>query len=324
MAVEELSVEEDLNLPSMFTIRLSSFDSTIGDWKGIDLDTFKPGDEIKIAMGLDETVDLLTGEITSLDLTFGDHCFLEIRGYDRLHRLRFGSKRRSFKDMKDSDIASKIAKEAGLKADVEDTGTVIPYLLQNNQSNYEFLLERAKRIGYELLVQDKSFIFRKSKEDKAPDLILEYGFDFDDLKIRLRTLTEGSTVEVRGWGVKDKSEITGTATDGSEKTTMAGSVSGFGLAKKSFGDSSIAVVDDVVQDAAEAGKLAEARYNTILKEFITGEGKTIGNPKIRAGKTIDIKKIGTKFSGTYYIAATTHSINDNGYMTTFKIKRTGI
>ncbi|MBF8277359.1 MAG: phage protein [Candidatus Brocadiaceae bacterium] len=79
--------------------------------------------------------------------------------------------------MKDSDIASSIASEVGLSPDVEDTGTVYPYVFQNNQTNFEFLLERAWRIGYEMLVDDKTFIFRKSQEDKSPQLTLQYGID---------------------------------------------------------------------------------------------------------------------------------------------------
>src|SRR5574341_854528 len=103
-AVEGVTFEDELNLPSMFTIKFNIVDFLNGAWKGIDLKTFKVGDVIKISMGMDSSVEMITGEITSLDFTFGDSSFMDIRGYDRLHRLRFGKKRRSFKDMKNSDI----------------------------------------------------------------------------------------------------------------------------------------------------------------------------------------------------------------------------
>ena len=322
-AIDGVTFEDEINLPAMFTVKCNIVDFEGGDWRGIDLAAFKPGDEMKVFMGLDKTTAMMTGEMTSLDLNFKDYSYMEIRGYDRLHRLRFGTKRRSFKDMKDSDIASSITSEVGLSPDVEDTGTIYPYVFQNNQTNFEFLLERARRIGYEMLVDDKTFIFRKSQEDKSPQLTLQYGIDLQSLSLQLKTLTEGSEVEFRGWDVKNKKEITAKAGSGSETTTMNGKASGYKLSEDAFGASSTSVLDEAVIDAADADTIAKEDYNTSLKEFLTGDGKCSGNPNIRAGKTIEIKGIGDRFSGVYYVTATTHSIGDDGYTTTFKVRRTG-
>ncbi len=323
-AIYGITIEDELNLPSMFTIKFNIVDFTNGDWRGVDLKTFKMGDTVKVSMGIDSSVDMMTGEITSLDYTFGDLCYLDIRGYDKLHRLRFGTMRRSFKDMKDSDIASSIASEASLTADTEDTGTVRPYVFQNNQSNYEFLIDRARRIGYEILVDDKTFIFRKSQEDKSPEVTLEYGKDLQRFSVQINTLTEGSEVEVRGWNVKDKEEISFTASKGCENTKMSGKESGYGLSENAFLASSVSIVDNVVLDSKDAEDIAKAKYNTMLKDFLTGEGECIGNPNIRAGKTIEIKGLGDRLSGTYYVVSTVHSINQGEYTTTFKVRRTGV
>lgn len=324
--IEGVIIEDELNLPAMFTIKSNIIDFLKSEWKGIDLKTFKVGDEIKVFMGIDSLVKMMVGEITSLDFSFGDHSFMEIRGYDRLHRFRFGTMRRSFTDMKDSDIVKAIASasEFNLSPQVEDTGTVHPYIFQNNQSNYEFLVERAERIGYEILVDDMTFIFRKSKEDKTPDITLEYGIDLQSFSAQIKTLTGGSKVEVRGWSIKDKEEITSTASKGSETTTMAGEESGYEMSEKAFIVSSAAVVDDVIIDATDAENIAKAKYNLMLKEFLTGEGKCIGNPEIRAGKTIEIKGLGNRLSGIYYIVSTIHSIDEGVYTTTFKVRRTGV
>lgn len=324
MAVSEVTVEDEINLPAMFTIKLNTVNFETNEWQAIDLKTIKPGDEIKVTMGMDQPEDMMTGEVTALEAVFGEHCYLEIRGYDRLHRLRFGTKRRSFKDMKDSDIATSIAGEAGLSPEAEDTGTVQPYLFQNDQSNYEFLLERAKRIGYEMLVADKKFMFRKSREGKAAVLIMSYALDFRNFTARMKVLTEGSQVEVRGWDVKTKKEIRGKAESGSENGTMSGQDSGFKISQ-SFGESDTAFPYETVVDATEAAAIAKAQYNLLLKEFINGEGSCLGNPQIRAGSTIEIKGIGDRFSGVYYVVSSTHTINrEEGYMTKFRVKRTGI
>jgi phage protein D len=226
--------------------------------------------------------------------------------------------------MKDSDIASSLASEGGLSAQVDDTGTVHPYLFQNNLSNYDFLIERAKRIGYEILNDDKTFIFRKSQEDKAPALTLEYGLDLDRFSIQLKTLSEGSAIEVKGWDIKKKSEITATAQSGSETSTMGGQESGYQLSQSSFSESPLAIVDEAVVDATDAENISKAHYNSLLKEFISGEGTCSGNAAIRAGTTLEIQGLGDRFSGNYYVIAATHSIDQQGYTTTFKVRRTGI
>ena len=295
-----------------------------GDTKGIDLKNFMIGDVVKIQMGIDDHVDIMTGEITSLDFSFEKAPFMEIRGYDRLHRLRFGTKRRSFKNTKDSDIASLIASEINLTPEVESTGTTHPYIFQNNQSNYDFLLERAKRIGYELLADDRKLIFRKSKESKSPDISLEYGKDFQNFSIQIRTLTEGSKVELRGWDIKNKREIISSISKGSEQTKMAGKESGFEISENAFNSSTVAIVDNMVMDPDEAENIAKARFNLMLKEFIAGNGKCKGNPAIRAGKTIEIKGLGDRISGVYYIVSTVHSMKNGAYNTSFKVRRTGI
>lgn len=324
-AFESLTFEDEINLPSLFRLRFSIVDFENSSWRGIDLDLFKPGDAVDVFMGMDSSEKMMSGEITSLDVTFGEYSVIEVRGYDIMHRLRFGKQRRSFTEMKDSDIASSIVQEAGISDhSEEDTGTVLPYIFQNNQSNYEFLLGRIKRIGYEMFVIDDTFTYRKSQEGMSPELTLVYGVDIDSFSVQLTTLTQGSEVEVRGWDMKNKEEISSTVASGSETTTMKGKESGYKLSEDAFGSSAVAMVDKMIVDSTDADNIAKAGYNTMLKEFITGDGRCIGNPFIRAGKTIEIDGIGERFSGVYYVVSTVHTIDNSGYTTTFKVRRTGI
>ncbi len=324
-AIEEVTVEDEINLPAMFSIRLNMVDYKNGKWRGIDLKAFKPGDKINVSLGLDKMESMIDGEITSLDLNLCEHSIVEIRGYDFLHRLRMGTRNKAFLKKKDSEIASEIVKEHGLSAVVDATKTVYPYMFQNNQSNYEFLISRAGLLDYEIYAEDKKIYFVKSRSKKSPQLSdLTYRKDFESLNLELRSLTRGSTVEVRGWDAKDKKEVTGKAKKGDEVTKMGGKESGFELISKAVGESPIAISAESLMDLSEAKNIAAAAYNSLLREFITGEGKCYGNPLLRAGKTVKLLGIDERFSGIYYIVASTHTINVNGYTTIFKVKRTGI
>jgi uncharacterized protein len=324
-SIEEVTVEDEINLPAMFCIKLNMVDYQNGKWRGIDLKVFKPGDKVNVSMGLDKVGSMISGEITSLDLNLGEHSYLEIRGYDLIHRLRLGTRSKSFVNKKDSEIASEIAREHGLSPVVDDTKTVYPYIYQNKQSNYEFLLERAARIDYEIYTDDKTLYFVKSRAPKAPELPqLTYRKDFDQLALELRALTRGSKVEVRGWNPMDKKGIEAVAKKGDETTKMGGKESGFELSVKAFGETPIIISAENLVDRSEAQNIAAATYNVLLREFITGEGRCKGNPLLKAGKTIKLAGIDERFSGIYYLVSTVHTINSNGYATTFRVKRVGI
>ncbi len=322
--VRTVTVEDEVNLPTRFSIGIGMQNIQEGDWRGIDMTQFTLGNEITVEMGPDETLELVTGEITAIEPSFGEPSILEISGFDRLHRLRFGTYRRSFQDVKDSDLASTFASDAGLSADAEDTATVYPYLLQNNLSNYHFLLQRAKRIDFELAAEDKTLIFKPSNEAEGAELTLEYGIDMMQFRAKLSALPIGGEVEVRGWDVAQKAEVVGTAADGSEQSLMGGKKSGYGHGS-SFEPSVTAITREHIIDAQHAETLAKAMYNAKLKEFITGQGQCSGNPDIRRRKTIELTGLGDAFTGTYYIIGSKHVYNyGEGYLTTFKVRRTGI
>ncbi len=316
--ISEVTVEDKLNEAAVFTIRFK-----IGDFlkqmvtEKIDVDHFATGDEIKIAMGFDQTTPMMVGEIFSIEPTFQEPFLLEIRGYDRLFKLTWGAKTVPYNKQKDSDIAAKIAQDNGLSPKAEDTAVVYPQVVQNNQSDYRFLLERAQRIGYELLVDDKTLIFRKSREGDAPNHSLTYGEHLQLFSIRMKAAPKETKIEARGWDVMAKKEIGFTADRGAQ------SIDERELSPVKGGARITApVIDEVAIDATDAEKIAIAKYEAIMKDIITGEGKCCGAPGIRAGKTLELKGIGDRLSGVYYVLSSVHTVSDEGYGTTFRGRKT--
>lgn len=323
-SIESVMFEEELNTASMFILKLATSDFEKGAWRYVDLEYFRLGGEVKIYMGMDNLVLMIVGEITSLRPSFsGNLSTIEIRGYDRLHRLRFGTKRRTFVDVKDSDIVSTIASDWGLSAKAEDTGVVHSHIYQNNQSDLEFILQRAKRIRYEVFVDDKTLHFRLPKEGDPASLTLEYRVDIEEFSVDLSVRYEGDEVVVQGWDVMKKKQISATSKAGNEMPAMNAKDTGANMTKSAFGNFSSYIVDDPPVDGFDAEKLAVAKYNTHMVESATGDGNCAGIPELRAGNTIEIKGI-DRFSGTYYVTSTSHTIDRNGYNTSFKVRRVGI
>ena len=208
-----VEVDDSLHLPDMFTIKVRDPHLT---WA--DSPLLKIGQEIEILAraagpGQTEPKRLLVGEITSVepDYPYGSAPVVMLRGYDRSHRLHRGQKTRSYVQMTDSDIVTKITREYGLKPEVDDTTEVYAYILQNNQSDFEFVMERARRLGFTFLVDDRSLVFKKPGSLSSDTVELEYGVTLRQFKPRMTTASQFKEVIVKGWDTVNKRDILGHA-----------------------------------------------------------------------------------------------------------------
>lgn len=314
----EVTVEDSIHLPDMFCIRLH--DPRL-HW--VDSQTFAEGKEVEISAAPREggrATKLITGEITAIEPDFGMDGvpILTVRGYDRSHRLHRGRHTRSFLQMTDSDIATRIAQEEGLKAKVDSTRQVHDYVFQNNQTNMEFLHDRAMRIGYELFVQDRTLHFCRPSEAEGP--VLEWGANLLSFRPRLTTAHQVSEVIVRGWDPGAKREIIGRATEGKGAPRIGERRSGSQIAAEAFQPGrKMVVVDRPVKTQREADALAQALFDELASGFIKAEGVAFGDPRLRAGRMVTINAIGDRFSGRYLLTATTHIYRAEEYVTSFHV-----
>lgn len=313
-----VTVSEDVDAPGMFTLELAAWDLAKGRLRWIDDDRFALRTEVEIRMGYGNQLQtLIQGEITGLEPEFAldSEPILLVRGHDLRHRLLRGTKTRSFVKIKDSAIASQIASQHSLSSKVEDTAVELEYVLQHSQTDWMFLKSRAERLGYEVAIEDKTLHFRSHPLDRPKVLTLTREDDLLYFSPRLSSLNQVKQVAVQGWLPKEKQVTTA-------KSTLGGSKSGPQATAQAFGASTYTVVTQPISSKAEADKIAVGQYNEIAIGYIKGDGSCLGNPKLRAGKMIEITGVGKKFSGLYYVMATNHRYAaDAGYRTQFTVGR---
>lgn len=315
----EIVVDTALHMPDMFTILLYArvYDDDTTLW--IDDASLDVGKEVEIAV--DNKV-LIKGEITALEPSFDEtgRATLLLRGYDKSHRLHMGRKTRTFLNTKDSDLASTIAGEAGLSAQVDATSVTYEWVLQNNQTNMEFLLDRAGRNGYQVTVADGSLYFKKGDSNRGTGPTLKWGVQLRSFRPRLTTSHQAKTVKVRGWDAKAKQRLESQAT---QTLTQAGvSQTGGAKAESAFAQGEEVVVSHPVGTVDEAKALATGLSHDLSREFIQAEGACFGHPEIKAGKMLTIEGVGARFGGTYFVTMATHILSFYGggrYKTTFEI-----
>lgn len=320
-----LSVLQDVEAPGMFSIRVNIWDINKEIFTWVDDDRLSEGNEIEIKLGYnDELVSIFIGDITALEpeYSYNDVPQMVVRGYDQRYRLMRGVKTRSFSQVTDAEIVSSIGSDLGLNIAVEDPAIRYEYVLQNNQSDFDFLKERADLIGYELVIEDNTLYFRPRAHSVSSVLTLNRTKDLIEFNPRLTALKQVSEFSVRAWDPKTKSSIVARSAVGDEVGLMAGEQSGPDKSLAGLGGAINSVVNFPVFSQEEADAIALSRFNESALRYVEGEGLIKGRNDLVAGSVIHIEGLGTRFSGDYYVTSVRHSyLPRKGYQTSFKVRR---
>lgn len=320
-ALVEVIVDTSLHLPSMFTIQLN--DASL---KWVDDASLDIGKEVEIGVqtgeqqgGLSGT--LLKGEITALEPDFSaeGRTTLLIRGYDKSHRLHRGKKTRTFLKKSDSDLVSTIAGEVGLSAQADTTTVTYDYVLQNNQTNMEFLLARASRIGYQVYAAEGNLYFKKGDATLGDGPTLELGKGLRSFRPCFSAVHQADKFVVKGWDGKAKTAITNQQTPSSSLNQGGMTQTGGAKAQSAFSTAEAIITDRPVFTVDEATAIATGLGHDVSREFVEAEGVCKGDPRVKAGYTVTVQNVGTRFKGKYLVTQAIHRYNEDGYQTTFSI-----
>lgn len=326
----QVSVEESLHLPSMCLLNINNnyYPGRIREdkpWKHDDL--LKIGNKIEISLQSSTTArfneehheKLFSGEITGIECHFNEssQAPICIRAYDVSHRLHRGRYNRSFQNMTDSDIVEKIVTELNIStAKIAHSGAPHDYIFQENQTNMEFLRERAFRLGFELYIKDDKLYFcpPESKEK----LNLTWLKEINSFRVRINSTEQVDSVEVRGWDYQQKQAIVAEAKT-AKILTHNQYGSGRDVSDKFKSKPKVTVVDRPVFSNAEAEKIARGLYDRLAGKYVCADAKGEGNPEIQVGKIVMLSDLG-KYDGEYYITETRHLYDRRIYSTYFTVR----
>src|SRR5258705_10809217 len=161
---------------------------------------------------------------------------LIVAGVDKGHSFDRGTITKTYKDVKDSDLARQIAQRHGLTAEVDDSLVVHDYVIQNNLSDYDFLMERAAIAGFRVYVDDKKLLFKKPKLGEPPAAKLVWRENIGRFVQEVNTFDQVSKITTSGWDPKQAKEMTGPGKGGDEYGKQGGTVTGAQLVKQMFGE----------------------------------------------------------------------------------------
>jgi uncharacterized protein involved in type VI secretion and phage assembly len=328
----EVVVDTNLFLPGMFLIKLKDESDSNGSFKYADATTFTVGAEIEIKVtsddveGLAAKAPLFKGEVTGIEPVFASdgvpiYC---IRGYDKLHRLARGKKSATYANVMDSDIARTVISGAGLSADVSVASEVThPYVIQYNQSDLDFLWSRARLLGCQVYYANDKVCFKDAASERSTTdpAVLEWKLNLSRFEPRVNASGQIQKATARGWDYTKKQAIVGQSNSDTSLTVAQTGITQTGNSMSStFGTAEEMLLGLPIGTETEATNAAKARYAQNASEFIQADGYCrVGDPRLSAGVQVEIKGIGTTFSGKYYVTEAHHTYDEAGFSTRFSV-----
>lgn len=334
----ELKVVMDMENMTSFEFTVNNWNDQSFDFKYSNGDLFYAGNRVQVQMGYaDRMLPMVTGQITTITPKFPESGppTMGVSGLDGMVKLRnrhpTEDEATNYMDMADWEIAQLVAERNGLRSNVTQEGETHSLVVQKNQDDAQFLMERAKRIDFDVFVLTDPdsgedvlhFVRPTDARDGAPirEYVFTWGQNLINFNPRLTVSHQVGSITVRGWDPRTKQAIVYTAGPDDLPGASEGGNSGPQVAASSMSNKQEVVVDAPITTEQEARELAISLLTERAYEFITGTGQVIGLPDLRPGDNLHLQRLGTRFDGRYYIKKVEHSIGSNGYQTNFEVRR---
>ncbi|MFF8359973.1 phage late control D family protein [Streptomyces chartreusis] len=354
----DIQVVRELDKSGTFSLTLSNWHEERRELRFDDPGHFSPGQLLQVRLGYAGEGRLpvvAKGQVTTVqpDFPAAGPPTVQISCQDRTAQMKSRKPRpneqKQFEKVMDWEVAKVIAQRHDLPLVAEEEGVQHPLVVQKNQDDIAFLLDRAKGIDREVFVapdpstgQEKLYFVRPADGRPGPRARTTNTFDLwyagsytqgpgpgrapvPNLISFRPTLTlsgQVAAVTVRGWDPVRKQAIVGRATQQDLRAERDAGRSGPEAAAEEMGDREEVIVDRPVSSQQEARALAESVLRARSYAFVRCAGQLVGVPALAPGDTLRIGGVGARFGGTYYTTKVAHSFNSSGFLTSFEARRT--
>ena len=326
--ITEIAIYKKLNKISKADIYFLDGDVADGEFPIMESNKFSLGTPVKIELGYGTGEDskvAFQGIIAQVDVNTSSErqpLFI-IRCVDLAFKMSYNNQYYLYENKKDSDLFNDIIDRHEIKAGIiESSSYTHPSIVQFGLNDWDFLLSRAKKIGY-IVYEEAGKLYIKKPESKDKTFKVTFGQDVIKQQLSLTAKSLFSSVTAESWNANnqtlrsEESNSISIPEQGDDNTKTSNIASQFtDIPQKiiTHADLDTSVISDFA-----SGRLLEYELNKI-NGYITISGSN--EPKVDS--VIEILKMGNYFSGNGYISGVEHSVK-NGKWTTkiiIGIKRT--
>jgi uncharacterized protein involved in type VI secretion and phage assembly len=298
-SLREIRIQQRLFLPAL--CEMSFIDSSA---KIAEEHDFAIGSSLKVSIR-GAHPPLFSGMVTAIEYGFGPsrEKILNVRGYDKLYALRKQQHLRSYVRVSFKDLLDQLTAQSGLTIETSLTGPTWQWLIQDGQTDLDFLTALAYRSGLYFAVSD-DILHCFSYGGRGEPTTLDYGRSLFEARTEINDAPLFSSVVCHGWSSSDAKEHSGKATAPVSGRDLPLEKSGCfpnSYEKIVAGKSSL--------DDSEASDLAQAILDRSHNSAITFSGVAEGNPRLEPGTPVRITGLPPSHCGSFVLTQVNHSID---------------
>lgn len=261
---------------------------------------------------------------------------LKVEGQGKSVLMNRLGKTRAFENKKRSEVVKQIAEENGYGAEVQfidDTDVVQAHVAQAGLTDAAFIKRLATIEGFEFYVDHQGFHWKSRKLNVKPLRVLQYMLppdvgDILSFDVENDLTAKPGKVTVKGRDPLKKEEINVAADNaGTKRTALAGVIKAVdlqtGVREKHVVNASEAVMPSSAVSAPAAKREAEGAYKRAQLASVKLSGSLVGDPTFAAKSVVEVRGLGKRLSGKYYVTTVTHKIDGSGYLMNFKARTDG-
>ena len=301
--------------------------------------------------------EVFFGEITGVNASFPSSGMptVTVVAHDFLQRLTKGTKDRAFAlslpcigkfPLPDPAVAALVSFGNLLIPDLDPAGAALSFLtlliayaldpleakrgirIQQGQSDFDFLSRLAKDNGWEMYIDHTErphgyrLKFQFLIQDYSPSVNLKWGESLIDFTPKVSTVGQVAGISTRIWVPSIKMEFVIVLSWDFDRAAFDLLVfPGLGSIEELMGKKAQSVLKVEAVGPATAPKTLLSELLPRLNNRLTASASTIGDPRTKASKVVNIDGIPGQFGGKYRITSANHSIDGSGYKTQFEMRK---
>lgn len=317
--IARITVDAALNMPRVCEIEIKRGPLKVEEFGGYSSRIGKTVSVFGYGLG-DLAGDIVfRGTIASREFRTdpGSGTRLILRAYDQGYEMMAASKTRSFKDMTYGEIAKKIAGDYGLAGliggDVTTSGTRHPFVVQSNETDWDFLVRLAREQGWVCFVRvftqltiGKTQLFYGPPKKAAGSVDSTTVFKLGDRRIKsirasVTSVGVPKSVIIPGWDdAKGQAASGSESVDSSERVTAK--LDSFDTSKKA---GKVTSLDTFALTRAQADRAAKGAATRQAGATIDVDLLVRGTPLVKLNRLIKLQDCGD-LSGIHTVSGVLH------------------
>ncbi len=317
LPIVSVDVDYSINMIPKAVVVIEDGEMNNGTFPLSDGNELVPGSEITIKAGYGtDSNPIFKGIVVrhSVSISRNGYNCVKIECRDKSIAMTCARKNANFLEKSDDDIVKALTGKYGVSIKSKMGGEAHKEILQYYCTDWDFMMTRAEANGCWLLADDEGLSIEKISDKGDSGMELTWGTDIIEFKAEANAQFMVKNVEAKSWDVTKQQVI---SSKSAQKTLgKQDDLNGNELAKVlGVSKNTLQTNSPVSKSMLAAWAEAEQLKNELSR--ICGSVTCIGSTKVKLGKLVNLKNVGTHFKGGALVSGIHHHIGDGLWSTEY-------